>query len=202
MNHLALIVLGIFISISTSWFGFYLTPSAQYRNSDVVETEAGFHPVKDDPMVARGREVYREYGCVYCHTQQIRPSGFSSDLERSWGGKRSVAQDYLGKNPPLIGNLRVGSDLSDIGSRHDSEWLTIHLYNPRIHQPESNMPGYSFLYEETNHLGGIPDGTKDLDIPSEFKPGPNYTIIPKAELNALVAYLTSLKVADSPSENK
>jgi cytochrome c oxidase cbb3-type subunit 2 len=64
-----------------------------------------------------GREVYIREGCYYCHTQQVRDPQNSSDLERGWGMRRSVARDYIYENPPLLGSVRIGPDLANIGSK-------------------------------------------------------------------------------------
>jgi cytochrome c oxidase cbb3-type subunit 2 len=202
MNHIALIVLGVFISLGTSWFGLYVVPSSQYLSMDVVETQEGFYPVKPDPMIERGRELYTENGCVYCHTQHVRPAGFGTDIERGFGTRRTTAQDYVGQSPALVGQLRIGPDLTNLASRREKDWLVLHLYNPRIHSPESNMPSYSYMFNEVEYIEGIPAGEEGLDISTDFKPGANYSVTPTPELNALVTYLTSLKAADSLTEAK
>lgn len=44
---------------------------------------------------AEGHKVYVSHGCIYCHSQQVRPKGFGADIERGWG-RASVATDYKG----------------------------------------------------------------------------------------------------------
>src|SRR3546814_16565048 len=41
----------------------------------------------------RGRHVYIEQGCLYCHSQQPRSADQAPDDERGWG-RASVASDY------------------------------------------------------------------------------------------------------------
>lgn len=98
--------------------------------------------------VARGRKVYIDLGCVYCHSQQPRHKKFGPDYERGWGYQPN-AEDYLGQNPHQLGTARTGPDLFNIGDRNPSfQWNLIHLYNPRIMVPWSIMPAYPFLFEE------------------------------------------------------
>jgi mono/diheme cytochrome c family protein len=99
-----------------------------------------------DP-VARGREVYRQEGCITCHSQYIRP--LTDDVER-WGPFRSP--DFT-EQPPLIGNRRQGPDLLNVGLRRSPEWQRRHLINPRALAPGSRMPAYAHLFAEGSTRG-------------------------------------------------
>ena len=47
----------------------------------------------------------------------------------------------------MLGQLRVGPDLMNIGARQTNEnWQLLHLYNPREVVPGSLMPKYPFLF--------------------------------------------------------
>lgn len=95
----------------------------------------------------RGRGVYIANGCVYCHSQQPRARAFAPDFERGWG-RATVAGDYVYDKPHLLGTMRTGPDLMNIGVRQPSEdWHLGHLYQPRAYMPGSNMPSYPFLFE-------------------------------------------------------
>ena len=106
------------------------------------------------PGLARqGEQVYRANGCFYCHSQQVRPKGFGGDVERQSGGRpgkvQSVDRDYLYGRPVMLGNQRVGPDLTNIGLRQTNEILLLqHLYNPQSSMPKSVMPPYHFLFRE------------------------------------------------------
>ncbi|MBX9610875.1 MAG: cbb3-type cytochrome c oxidase subunit II [Burkholderiales bacterium] len=95
----------------------------------------------------RGREVYIANGCVYCHSQQPRAKAFAPDFSRGWG-RATVAGDYAYDQPHLLGTMRTGPDLMNIGVRQPSEqWHLGHLYQPRAYMPGSIMPSYPFLFE-------------------------------------------------------
>ena len=55
------------------------------------------------------------------------------DIERGWGKRRSVAEDYLFDSPVMLGSRRVGPDLANVGIRQpDANWHLLHLYDPRL----------------------------------------------------------------------
>ena len=94
----------------------------------------------------RGREVYVANGCVYCHTQQPRDRNLGPDAQRGWG-RASVPGDYFHDKPHLLGSMRTGPDLFNIGARQPSkDWHLGHLYQPRAYVPESIMPSYPYLF--------------------------------------------------------
>ena len=55
---------------------------------------------------AVGRDIYIREGCVYCHTQAVRPIVTDVGL-----GAVSVAGDYAHEQPVLLGVARMGPDL-------------------------------------------------------------------------------------------
>lgn len=96
---------------------------------------------------SKGREAYVSLGCLYCHSQQPRDPAFAPDDVRGWG-RPSTPGDYAYDSPHLLGTMRTGPDLFNVGARQGNEqWQLIHLYNPRAVVPESIMPGYPFLFE-------------------------------------------------------
>src|SRR3546814_16494328 len=75
--------------------------------------------------------VYIEQGCLYCHSQQPRSADQAPDDERGWG-RASVASDYAYDHPHLMGTMRTGPDLLNVGPRLPSrDWPTTHLNQPR-----------------------------------------------------------------------
>lgn len=180
MNIGPLLFLGILLSTALSFWGLVIGPAFQIGRQELVDTGAGRYPTGRTGAAQRGAEVYRSLGCVECHTQQVRPRGYGTDAERGWGIRRTVAQDYLRDQPALIGNLRIGPDLANIGARQpDRRWHLDHLYDPQKVVPKSLMPPYKFLFEVRG---------------SE--------VIPTEDAEALVAYLLSLQsqapVAEAP----
>ena len=142
-------------------------------------------------LAGQGRDVYRANGCIYCHSQQVRPEGFGADIARGWGSRRTVAQDYVGERPVLLGTMRTGPDLANIGARQPSAaWHHLHLYNQRITSPGSIMPRFSFLYEYRKIVGQRSSAA--LNLPPEWDVQPGYEVVPRDEAKALVAYLLAL----------
>jgi cytochrome c oxidase cbb3-type subunit 2 len=99
--------------------------------------------------------------------------------------RRTVAQDYLRDQPALVGTIRIGPDLSNIGARQpDARWHYVHLYNPRKVVPGSMMPPYRFLFEKRKLTGAAPQNAIVED---------GFHIVPNEDADALVAYLMSLQ---------
>jgi cytochrome c oxidase cbb3-type subunit 2 len=135
----------------------------------------------------RGRHKYLEYGCVYCHTQQVRDPSVGADKTFGWG-RASLPSDYIYDNPHLMGTSRTGPDLSNIGSRQPSrDWLHVHFYNPRILVPWSIMPPFPFLY------GVLESSTAPTPNAVAFPGAPTRWLIPSPAAEDLVVYLQSLK---------
>lgn len=196
MNYGPLLFLGIFLTLASSWCGLILVPQLQFGSLEPAknaETSA-IYP-GDRPGAARqGREIYRANGCIYCHSQQVRAENFGADIKRGWGARRSVARDYLYDHPVMLGTMRTGPDLTNIGMRQPSpEWHLNHLYNPQITSEGSIMPPYRFLFQTRRTRGG--PSPEALGITGKFAPPPAWEVVPKPEAYALVAYLLSLKTA-------
>jgi cytochrome c oxidase cbb3-type subunit 2 len=140
-----------------------------------------------------GRDIYIREGCVGCHSQMIRP--FRSETERY--GHYSVAGESVWERPFLWGSKRTGPDLARVGQRYSDEWHRVHLINPRDVVPESNMPGYPWLAENTldgadivkkmevNRMLGMPYTDEDIA-------GAEAAVKGKTEMEALIAYLQQL----------
>jgi cytochrome c oxidase cbb3-type subunit 2 len=151
MNSGPLLFLGIFATLASSFWGLLLLPQLQIGRQEPVKLEANdaLYPANRPGQARQGAEVYRSLGCVECHSQQVRPKGFGSDFERGWGERRTVAQDYLYDQPVLLGSLRLGPDLANIGARQTNAiWHLTHLYRPKSTSPGSMMPPYAFLFEK------------------------------------------------------
>ncbi len=137
---------------------------------------------------ARGREIYISLGCVYCHSQQPRDPSVGPDGQRGWG-RPSVPADYIYDTPHLLGTMRTGPDLLNIGARQPSvDWHLAHLYNPRAVSPGSLMPAYPFLFDET--LTPL-DSDRIVTLPAGFAPE-NRTVVALPTALYLVQYLLEL----------
>ncbi len=161
-----------------------------------------FQDVVNDPVEGlkpytalqlEGRDVYIREGCVQCHSQMIRP--FRAETERY--GHYSVAGESVYEHPFLWGSKRTGPDLARVGGRYSDDWHRAHLYNPRNVVPESIMPAYPWLVQNT--LDGKDTVTKIkamrwLGVPytDEDIEGAVAAVKGKTEMEALIAYLQVL----------
>ena len=138
----------------------------------------------------RGRQQYIANGCVYCHSQQPRDPAQAPDQARGWG-RPSVAADYYYDNPHLLGTMRTGPDLFNIGARQPSrDWQLGHLYQPRAYTKDSIMPAYPYLFIE-RHGPALP-GEVVVNLPPEFAPAGGAKVIATQAALDLVAYLLAL----------
>jgi len=154
-----------------------------------------------------GRDIYIREGCSNCHSQMIRP--FRAETERY--GHYSVAGESVWEHPFLWGSKRTGPDLARVGGRYSDDWHIAHLIDPRSVVPESNMPSYHWLNDNT--LDGEITGKKletfnwltrnrshiDKDTGERIPlysqaeiDGAKDAVKGKTEMSALVAYLQSL----------
>jgi cytochrome c oxidase cbb3-type subunit II len=88
----------------------------------------------------RGREIYIENGCLYCHSQATRAM--------DWGegsGMAAEPGDYAYDSPHLIGSERNGPDLLREGGYHTDDWHWAHFEDPRYTRPQSFMPSFKFI---------------------------------------------------------
>ncbi len=146
---------------------------------------SGLKPYSEQAL--RGRAVYVDLGCMYCHSQQPRDPAQAPDGTRGWG-RPSVPGDYSYDNPHLLGTMRTGPDLLNIGARQPSvDWHLSHLYNPRAVVPGSTMPSYPFLFEESPKPLS---GEVEVKLPAEYSPG--VRMVAKPAALDLVQYLLEL----------
>lgn len=104
----------------------------------------------DEASVLRGREIYQAEGCIQCHSQYVR-AGVGED-EVLYGPARPVGEQLAGA-PPLVGNRRLGPDLSNIANRRSRAWNKLHLCAPRTLVPGSRMPSYAGLFSDGDARG-------------------------------------------------
>lgn len=158
------------------------------------------------PVQLEGRQSYIANGCVYCHSQQPRDIAQAPDALRGWG-RASIAADYAYDTPHLLGTMRTGPDLLNIGARQPSrDWHLGHLYAPRAYTPGSTMPAYPYMFEVRQ--GAAKPGEVVVNLPPAYaKPG--QVVVAKPEALALVEYLIALdrtypalKAADDPAVDR
>ncbi len=186
---LPLFVMGLLATLLIAWIGLTLIPGAQISE---IAPSSELKPYTDQQL--RGREVYIREGCIYCHSQQTRPVGYGADQKRNWG-RPSVPGDYVYDRPQLLGTMRTGPDLFNIGARQPSEdWHLIHLYNPRATSPGSIMPPYPWLFKEEIRYSDevlAARGERVVPVPEEYVPEGKVIIATQDALD-LAAYLIGL----------
>lgn len=221
MKSLPLIFLGVFFTLAFSWTGIVLTSHIQMKDlmpasSELVNDQgepiggatyrAGGRvfwgentpgmDVNPRPLVGqaqRGKWVYQDLGCLYCHSQQVRRAGFGSDFERGWGNRQSVARDYIETERVMLGTMRTGPDLANVGVRYSELWQYQHLYNPQITSPGSTMPPFAFLFEVRPIREMRGPSPEAIDIPGRYHPGEGLEVVPTQRARDLVAYLMNLQ---------
>ncbi len=200
MNKLPTLFVGMFCTFAFAWLGLVLAPWSQFGQLEPIENPSELPAIGEEivpPPVSgsaqAGMYVYAANGCIYCHTQQVRPERQGSDIKRGWGTRRTVPRDYIREKRVFLGTMRTGPDLTNAGVRlPDAAWHHKHLYAPRAIVPWSTMPAYRFLYE-VREIQGQPSPDALTDLPEGAAPPQGYEIVPTQEARDLVAYLLSLK---------
>ena len=133
MKGFAPLILGLLATLAFSWLGLAYIPDLQIGHLEPQSDEEGtdIYPMPRSGMAERGRRVYVANGCFYCHSQQIRADYAAADVDLQrwaapsprpkWGDRRSAPRDYIFDRPALIGKVRLGPDLANIGKAAPAE---------------------------------------------------------------------------------
>jgi cytochrome c oxidase cbb3-type subunit 2 len=192
MNKGPVIFLGLFFIMAWSFYGIIGKNFQELGRQDPVRLDTGeAYPGGRPGLAAAGQDVYRANGCASCHTMQVRMKGFGRDIERGWGARNTVLQDFVYDQHVFLGQTRIGPDLASVGARlPDRTYHLLHLYNPRTVVPDSMMPQYPYLFIKKRIKGQR--SPEALPLPPKFQEE-GYEVIPTAEAKALVEYLVSLR---------
>ena len=187
-TNIGLMIVGMLVAIS---FGTLVELVPLMFLKEANEPIAGLKPLP--ALELEGRDIYIREGCNTCHSQMIRP--LRAETERY--GHYSVAGEFVYDHPFQWGSKRTGPDLARVGERYSDAWHRAHLYNPRDVVPESNMPGFPWLFENTidgdmtvrkmeaMRTLGVPYTDEDIANAKQAVDG-------KTEIDAVVAYLQGL----------
>jgi len=189
-------VLGILIAVMVSLGGLAeLLPT--FVEARGVKAAAGVKPY--DALRLAGRDVYVREGCYLCHSQMIRTLRFETQRY----GRFSTAEESVYDRPFQWGSKRTGPDLARVGGKYSDDWQRLHLMDPRALVPQSNMPAYPWLATakidgadltaRMRALRRLGDPYDDADIA-----GAAQAVDGKTELDALIAYLQGLGIANEP----
>ncbi|MDX2464897.1 MAG: cytochrome-c oxidase, cbb3-type subunit II [Porticoccus sp.] len=191
-KNIGLMIVLIVVAIS---FGGLAQIIPLFWQTETTEPMKGLMPLGS--IALEGRDIYIREGCHVCHTQMVRP--LRAETERY--GHYSVAGELVYNHPFLWGSKRTGPDLARVGGRYSDDWHLAHLYNPRDVVPESNMPAFPWLFENTLtgkdtaakmsalRIVGVP--YTDEDIANAAKPFASGEV---KEIDALVVYLQQLGI--------
>lgn len=187
MDNEIKLVSGAMVALAVATAALVVMPYMQVRD---IQPPPGLKPYTSAEL--RGRAVYISNGCMYCHSQQPRDRNFGPDFQRGWG-RASVPGDYFYDKPHLLGSMRTGPDLFNIGSRQPSkDWQLGHLYQPRAYTPGSIMPSYRFLFNVKDAKEAENEGEQPLTLPPAYSPGLGQVVVPTPEALDLVKYLLGL----------
>ncbi|MEP6965948.1 MAG: cbb3-type cytochrome c oxidase subunit II [Polaromonas sp.] len=187
MDNEIKLVSGAMVALAVATAALVVMPYMEVRD---IKPPPGLKPYTSAEL--RGRAVYISNGCVYCHSQQPRDRAFGPDFERGWG-RASVPGDYTYDRPHLLGSMRTGPDLFNIGARQPSrDWQLGHLYQPRAYTPGSIMPSYPFLFNVKDAKEAEKEGEQPLALPPAYGPNVGQVVVPTPEALDLVKYLLAL----------
>jgi cytochrome c oxidase cbb3-type subunit 2 len=189
-KNIGLMTVLVVVAIS---FGGLVEIVPQFFLKETTEPIEGLKPL--NAVQLEGRDIYIREGCHVCHTQMVRP--LRAEVERY--GHYSVAGESVYEHPFLWGSKRTGPDLARVGGRYSDEWHKVHLFNPRIVVPESIMPAYPHLYNNTldgKHTADKMRALAKVGVPytEEDFAGAGKAVKGVTEMDALVVYLQNLGI--------
>jgi cbb3-type cytochrome oxidase cytochrome c subunit len=172
---LAFVVGMVFTVIAPVSFGDLNHPKVSYEDPDTSPDQAHYKLPYTEQQ-ERGRLVYQREGCMYCHSQQIRP--LKAEMMRYGLGTSpapaSDPREYNYDEPHFFGTKRNGPDLFREGGKYSDDWQLSHLLNPAQMTPGSIMPAFRWLFTNEN--------------PAD----PSSPYIPTDDAKDLVAYIQTL----------
>ena len=187
-KNLGLMIVLIVVAIS---FGGLVEIVPLFFQQQTTQPVEGLKPLT--ALQLEGRDIYIREGCNVCHTQMVRP--LHAETERY--GHYSVAGEFVYDHPFLWGSKRTGPDLARVGRRYSDDWHRAHLMNPRDVVPESNMPAFAWLFENTLDAEGTAAkmrALRALGVP--YTDGDiaaaRMDVAGKSEAEAVIAYLQQL----------
>jgi len=139
-KNVAVLIVLILIAVS---IGGIIEIFPQFFERNLTPPIAGLTPLP--ALQLEGRDIYIREGCHVCHTQMVR--SLRAEAERY--GHYSVAGEDVYEHPFLWGSKRTGPDLARVGGRYSDDWHRAHLLDPRSVVPQSNMPRYPWLFDNT-----------------------------------------------------
>lgn len=187
-KNVGLMAVGIAIAVS---FGGLAEIVPLMYQAEAIEPLENIKPYP--ALELAGRDIYIREGCYNCHSQMIRTLRFETERY----GHYSLAGESVYDRPFQWGSKRTGPDLARVGGRYSDDWHEAHLYDPRQVVPQSNMPGFPWLAENTISGEDIQKSMavlKRMGHPysdEEIAKAPA-AVEGKTEMQAVIAYLQGL----------
>jgi len=153
-----------FLSIAVILIGGMIEIIPMLTVKDNIPTISSVKPYT--PLELEGRDIYIREGCVNCHSQMIRP--FRSETERY--GEYAKAGEFVYDHPFLWGSKRTGPDLLRVGGKYPDSWHYNHMMDPTSMSPNSIMPPYPWLMENSMNTSDITkkiSAMRSLGVPYE-----------------------------------
>src|ERR1700720_3530509 len=184
------LVLGILATLAFSWLGLAYIPDLQIGHLDPQSDEEGtdIYPMPKSGMAERGRRVYVANGCFYCHSEQIRADYAAADIDRprdaassptpKWGDRRSAPRDYIFDRPALLGKMRMGPDLANIGKAAPAEEEAAPV------QPSSANPAPPGASPPAANASPPPANAQPNATPAAQPSAPSAPVTPPSAANA------------------
>lgn len=126
---------------------------APYGGIDLHGAQANLH-APENPLVMKGHEVYVSQGCVYCHTQDLRPTAADvarfSDPEQYGEYQMPVAEETQFFSPSAMGSARIGPDLARLAAKSDRESLEALLRSAPDGSVRAGLHNYTNLFFDDN----------------------------------------------------
>jgi len=76
------VFLAAFVALGASWYGFVYAPLKQLGGAKqtFILQSSDTWPVQRTGEATLGLQVYRQYGCAACHTEQVRQTGATTEI--------------------------------------------------------------------------------------------------------------------------
>ncbi len=108
------VFLASFFALGASWFGFVYGPLAQLggEKQTVVLQSSDNWPPQRTGEATRGLQVYREYGCAACHTEQVRQTDAANEISLTSLGEHQPQEfkDYV-QSLMIVPDLMTASNI-------------------------------------------------------------------------------------------
>lgn len=208
------------------FLGMIVMPAVRFAAEPAFRSEDGYFSIKNRGLAEEGARIYGQMGCIVCHTQEVSPAsvwrdGWNGQNRRgawTFSPRYTIPDDYVGLSVAPLGRTflggDIGGDLSNFGSEIDNkllaedgaggcryatatQWLALHLYNPRDavfgsfleNKSRRKCPSYAFLFEEKmRYTPWLFSQALPVDMPLDRQ------LVPTRRGQVLIAYLEQLRM--------